>query len=207
LLAGLVRLAAAETLEIDEPWMTSGSNTGTVGSSAVTLTSSGDRWLGTFTNDSTLYARTDLFGSGAQLPGTRGDFASLTFGPGVSDRFEVSLSGPLLDPIFFIGDLDMAGASVTLSQSGATLTSNADGEWTGDTLTVLSGAPQKTTGAFATAQYTGLFEAGFTFAFDIEYPLGFSVDNLGIGIAAVPEPAVVLMLGGLLLLLARRARR
>ncbi len=206
-LAGTPGAAGALVLQIDEPWATAGPNTGTVGETAVTLTSSGDRWRSSFTDESPLFSRADLFGAGAQPAGTIGDFAVLSFGPGQSDLLQVEIAGPLLDPIFFLTDIDVVGATVTVTRGGAALVSNADGQWTGQTLTTLSGAPD-TVGAFATVRYAGLFEAGTSFGFEITYPGDFSVDTLGLGIVAVPEPTTASMLGALpLLLIARRAWR
>jgi hypothetical protein len=192
---GWAEQVGAVALQIDEPWNTSGANTGTVGGSALTATSDGDKWLATLSNnDVGLYARVDLFGAGAQPAGTIGDFFGLGFGPGETDSFTITLQGALVDPVFFIGDIDVIGASITAPAGGVNLTSNADGEWNGLTLNTLSGAPQGTAGAFGTVQYTGLFAANSTFTFLVDFtPQTFSFDTIGIGVAAVPLPTVAFM--------------
>ncbi len=179
LIAGLVGMSQAQAaaLQIDEPWQSTGSNTGTVDGAALTATAS--RWRGDFNNDTPLYARPDLWGANALPAGTIGDFFSFQFGANTSDTVTVTLNAALTNPIFYIGDLDVIGATVTVSSNGTNFTSNADGEWVGDTLNVLSGAPQETTGAFATVQYLGTFAAGESFVFDIDYGVDtFSSDNL-----------------------------
>jgi hypothetical protein len=202
--AGLVR---AGGVQIDEPWQTTGSNTGNVDGAALTATSAGDSWLATLNNnDTTLYQRADLFGSNA-IPGTIGDFFGLGFRPGDTDTFTITLNAPLTDPIIFIGDLDVVGSSVTVPTGAVNLTSNADGEWNGLTLTALRGAPDAT-GAFGAVLYPGTYAAGSEFVFNIDFsPTDFSFDTIGLGIAVVPVPAAVWLFGSALGLLGWVRRR
>lgn len=212
LAAGLIGMsqAHAAALQIDEPWQSTGSNTGTVDGAALTATAS--RWRNDFSNDTALYPRTDLWGTNALPAGTIGDFFSLQFGPNTSDTLTITLNAPLTDPIFYIADLDVIGSSVTVTgpTSGTNFTNNADSEWVGNTLNTLAGAPQERTGAFGTVQFLGTFAADDQFVFAIDYAADtFSSDNMAIGVGVIPLPPAVFLFGsalGLLGWVRRRAR-
>ena len=179
-------------LQVDEPWQSAGDNTGTVNGQPLTASSAGDRWRGEFSNDTALYPRTDLWGANALPDGTIGDFFSLNFRTNTTDTVTITLNGSLTDPIFYLGDLDVVGSSVTVSGpvAGTNFSNNADSEWTGNTLTTLAGAGQERTGAFGTVQFLGDFDAGASFVFDIDFDFDtFSSDNMGIGVGVIPIPA------------------
>ena len=212
LVAGLVGMSQAQAaaLQVDEPWETTGNNTGTVAGAPVTATSAGDRWLNSFNNDTALYPRTDLWGTNALPVGTIGDFFSLNFRANTTDTITITLGAPLTDPIFYIGDLDVVGSSVTVTgpTSGSNFTNNADSEWVGNTLTTLAGAQQERAGAFGTVQYLGTFAADNEFVFAIDYDFDtFASDNMAIGIGVIPLPPAVLLFGSALGLLGWLRRR
>ena len=204
-----VSQAQAAALQVDEPWQTSGDNTGAVNQSPLTAASAGDRWLGNFSNDTELYPRVDLWGANALPAGTIGDFFSFNFRTNTTDTITITLNGSLTDPIFYIADLDVVGSSVTVTGpvAATNFTNNADSEWTGSTLTTLAGAGQERTGAFGTLQFLGTFDAGTAFVFDVDYDFDtFSSDNMAIGVGVIPVPAAGWLFGSALagLLLARR---
>lgn len=183
-------------LQVDTPWMTSGTNSGSVGTTGVTATSSNNRWNSDFGDDRTFWGRMDLYGPLALDVGTPGDTFVLSFGPGTMDTLTIELSGSLMDPIFFINDIDIAGASVTVSPGGTAFFASTDGVWNGNTLTSVGGAPE-TLGAFGAVQYGGLHSAGssFTFQWDYSSTSGFSSEDIAIGIGLrVPEPHAALLL-------------
>lgn len=76
------------------------------------------------------------------------------------DTVTITLGGDLVDPILYISDIDIVGASVTFAPDGSFMTNSADGVWNGNTLTATSGANQGTPGAFGAVQYLGTFSAG-----------------------------------------------
>jgi len=201
--------AESIALQIDEPWMTSGANTGSVGSTAITATTLNDRWRAAFTNDATFWNQTGLYGELALDAATVGDGFVLSFGPGTSDTLTIELAGPLTDPILFINDIDIVGARVTVSPGGTTFFSNPQGSWNGNVLTaVAADAP----GTFAAVQYTGFHRAGtvFTLHWDYSETSGFSSEDVAASLAIrVPESraASLLMLTSLALLLGRSLHR
>ena len=96
------------TLQIDPPWMTSGVNTGSVGTTGITASVLNDRWgANGFVDDHPAYGSAG-FGV-LRLAGERGDFFTLNLGTGGrSETLTLTLDGPLEDPILFFSDLDMA---------------------------------------------------------------------------------------------------
>jgi hypothetical protein len=83
-----VRPAAAVpvVLQVDAPWQTSGPNTGSVGTSAVSASSANDRWWsGGFIDENVPYADASIFGSLA-LAGATGDGFVLEFTEGRRTR-------------------------------------------------------------------------------------------------------------------------
>ena len=200
---------AALTLQIDstgpnpDDWdENQATQTGSVGSTPVSATTTRLPWNGTFTNDNGSYSSSSLYGTLAQPAGTTGDFFNIRISEGDIFSTTVVLGGSLLDPIFYIGDIDAVDATVAFPSGGSIFQNNADGSFSGDTLTALSGAGQGTQGAFGAVQYTGLFAAGTEFKFDFSFDTNnFSAENVGLGIAArgvgvsaIPEPATVALL-------------
>ena len=201
-------LAHAGALQIDEPWQTSGANTGTVDGAAINAVSAGDKWDPILrNNDTTLYSRTDLWGSNALPAGNLGDFLGLDFGPNQTDVLTITLNGELTNPIFYIGDFDVIGTGVTVPDGGSNFFANADGQWNGNTLTTIN-AGEGFAGAFGSVQYLGTFAAGSEFVFDIDYDIGgFSRDLIGVGIGIIPIPPAMLLFGSALGLLGWARRR
>lgn len=184
--------AEAGALQIDEPWQTVGSNSGTVDASSLTASLQNDQWRGAFSDDTTLYSRPDLWGANALPAGVLGDFLSLTFQTNTDDTMTIVLGGALTDPIFFIGDLDVVGSSVTVTgpPGDRFYTNNVDSEWNGNVLTTLAGAGENRTGAFGAVRFIGDYAAGSEFVFAIDYQFDtFSSDNMGVGVGVIPIPA------------------
>jgi hypothetical protein len=195
------------TLDMDEPWNTTGENTGNVGTTAVAAESETDSFNSTFSSGAT-YGRSDLFGSLALPGGTTGDFFTFAYSQVAkdTDKITVTLGGPLSDPIFYITDIDVIGASVTVAPTPDLFTHNVDGMWTGNTLSAVS---SDSVGAFGAVQYLGLYDNGSPFTFDVDYtPDGPGQNDwVGIGIGVIPEPSSAALLAlGLLGLAAARKR-
>jgi hypothetical protein len=211
-LAWLPLDAHALVLQIDAPWNTTGPNTGSVGATPVTASLANDSWSASFGDELTFtYDWFDLLGSLAAPPGTVGDLFGLTFGPGDTEVLTLTLGAPLADPTIILVDLDAVGASVSVSAGADVFTVNFDGQWVGDTLTVLAGEEPGFAGAWAGVRYAGMAPAGtvFTLAFDYDGP-EFSVDHVLVGIhtTVVPEPGTGwLLCGAAALLAAGRGRR
>lgn len=210
LLAALVTgVVQAGPLQIDEPWQTTGSNTGSVDGVPLTATLQNDRWRGVFNADTTLYTRADLWFGNALPAGAVGDFFSLTFQDNTDDVMTLVLNGALTDPIFYFGDLDVVGSSVTVNGPAGDriYTNNADSEWNGNVLTTLAGAGQERTGAFGAVRFLGTYGPGSEFVFDIDYQFDtFASDNMAIGVAVIPIPAAAWLFASALGLLAWRRR-
>ena len=184
--------AQAAALQIDDPWQTAADNTGTVDASPITASLVNNRWRGDYSNDTNLYERTGLWGANALPVGTIGDFLSLTFQDNTDDVMTITLNGALTDPIFYFGDLDVVGSSVTVNGPDVdrVYTSNADGEWNGNVLTTLAGAGQERQGAFGAVRFLGSFAAGTEFVFEIDYDFDtFASDNMAVGVGIIPIPA------------------
>lgn len=184
--------AQAGALQVDDPWQTVGSNTGSVDGVSLTASLQNDQWRNVYSDDTTLYPRTDLWGANALPAGIVGDFFSHTFQANTDDTLTITLGGTLTDPTFFIGDLDVVGSSVTVTgPAGERIyTNNVDGEWNDNVLTTLAGAGEDRTGAFGAVRFIGDYAAGSEFVFEIDYQFDtFSSDNMGIGVGVVPIPA------------------
>jgi hypothetical protein len=185
-------VAQAGPMQVDEPWQTTGSNTGSVDGVPLTGTLQNDQWRGVFNADTTLYARPNLWFENALPTGTVGDFFSLTFQDNTDDVMTIVLNGTLTDPIFYFGDLDVVGSSVTVNgpPGDRIYTNNIDSEWNGNVLTTLAGAGQERAGAFGTVRFLGTYDAGSEFTFDINYQFDtFASDNMAFGVAVIPIPA------------------
>jgi hypothetical protein len=210
-LAWLPHDADALVLQIDTPWNTSGTNTGSVGTTPVTATTANDSWSASFGDELTFtYDWFDLLGALSAPPGTVGDLFALSFAPGDTEVLTLTLGAPLEDPTIILVDLDVVGASVTVSPGGDVFTANLDGQWAGDTLTVLAGEEPGFAGAWAGVRYAGVAPAGtvFTLAFDYDGP-EFSVDHVLVGVhtpAPIPEPGSGALLCGAVALLAAGRR-
>jgi hypothetical protein len=202
---------------------TSLTQTGLVGSTPVTVTTGDTAWNPTFTNDSTHYANTTVWGSLAQPAGTIGDFFNNTVQSGDLFDIAIQLGGPLLDPILYIGDIDAIGSAITFPSGGNTKVvysgqSPGAGAFVGDTLLHQVNSPTGTTsGTNGAIQYLGLFPTNhiFTLTFDFRN-IDLASENVGLGIAAtevvstnVPEPAALSLLcfGLIGTMLASRQRR
>lgn len=198
----VVSVVHAGALQIDEPWQTSGANTGNVDGAALSAVSAGDKWDPILrNNDVTLYSRADLWGTNALPVGTIGDFLGLDFGPNQTDVLTITLNDELIDPIFYIGDFDVIGTSVSVPDGGSNFFSNADGQWNGNTLLTIN-AGEGRAGSFGSVRYLGTFPAGKEFVFEIDYDVGgFSRDLIGVGIGVIPIPSAALLFGSALGLL------
>jgi hypothetical protein len=202
--------AQAGALQVDDPWQTAGSNTGTVDGVSLTATLQNDQWRSVYSNDTDLYPRTDLWGANALPAGIVGDFFSHTFQDNTDDTLTIVLGAALTNPIFFIGDLDVVGSSVTVNgpQGDRVYTNNADSEWNGNVLTTLFGAGEGRTGAFGTVLFLGTYAADSEFVFDINYQFDtFSSDNMAIGVGVIPIPAAAWLFASALGVLGWMRRR
>lgn len=195
-----------QILQINDPWSTTGSNTGTVGAAGTTATSATDKWnpLG-FIDENGSYTDVARYGPLALASGSFGDFLNLRLEAGDTDLVTIVFDIAVINPTFFIGDIDRDLASVTVSPGGTTFTSNTDASWSGDTLSAVTPAGIGGAGA---VQYLGTFAAGTPFTFSWDYTSTSGVaEGVVIGIAAVPEPAsAILLVGGLACLACRRQR-
>jgi hypothetical protein len=206
----LAAQAGADALQIDTPWQTSGSNTGRLG--ALGVSASASHWGSDFGDQSSIYANA-AFGALA-LAGTIGDFLriDLDLASARTDTLRITLSDPLVDPIFYVIDPDGVGATITVTPGGTVFTTNADSVWAGDVLTVTSGFIEGTAGGLAAVQYAGAFASGSVFTFALDYsavPAALQADSIGFGVAlAAPEPHAALLLAGAVLtsLISRRRR-
>ena len=185
--------ASAATLQVNPPWNTTGTNTGSVGSVAVSATAS-PRWGAAFGDQSTFYA-SSVYGALA-LPGQVGDFFRADVGTGttagLTTTITVTFLSAIQDPIFYLVDLNAVGGKVTVSPGGSLFTTTATASWSGNVLTMTSG-----TRADAAVEYQGAFATGsaFTFAIDYTGTSGISVDFIGLGIATpTPEPSLLALL-------------
>ena len=163
-------------------------HTGTVGTTSLSINSTNTPWRSTYNADAPLYGRTDLFGALAFTGSVAGDFFSMSFGGGQTDTITVTLSGPLMDPIFFIGDMDIVGSTLTIPAGWSSRTNNADSSYSGNVLTTNSGAVSNppTPGAWTAIQYSGLFGPGSTFQFIFDFSnASFSNDNVAFGIGVL----------------------
>lgn len=188
----------AATLQIGTPWQTSGSNTGTVGSAALTASSS--HWGPDFGDQSSVYG-SSAFGVLAQPGGTLGDFFRINLGASArTDTFTITFSDAIQDPVFYLIDLQGIGGTVTVTAGGTTFTHNADSTWNGNVLTVTNGYPSGGS-ASAAVQYQGAFAAGSVFTLQFDYSAvtsALQVDTIGIAIGTpLPEPTTSLLLGAL----------
>ena len=204
--------ASAVVLQISTPeaapnWNeNSATQTGFVGTTPVSVTTTNLPWNTTFGDESGFY-QSGGYGSLAQPAGTIGDFFNMAIADGDIWSTTVTLGGSLLDPIFYIFDIDAVNATVLFPSGGSVFEVNADGSFSGDTLTALSGFPN-TFGADAAVKYTGLFPANTAFLFQYDWNTGtdgsIQNENVGMGIAAtlqdtnnpvVPEPSTLMLLG------------
>lgn len=191
-----IATAAPLTLQLDLPWKTSGSNTGTVGAVSIVATSSGNRWESMPILDQS-YVSTSQFGTLSPPSGTVGDMFRMSYSGGAVDDLVITLNGALTNPVFLIVDIDLVGARVTATPSPSVLTNNADGFWSGSTLTATSGVVQGTSGAFGAIQYQGTLPAGTAITLHVDYTGATGgADFVGFGLyVLVPEPALFLLLG------------
>jgi hypothetical protein len=131
--------AAGATLQIDAPWQTSGSNTGSVGVAGLTATSA--HWGPDFGDQSGIYGNAG-FGALALPVGTIGDFFRINLGASArNDTFTIVFADPIQDPIFYLIDLQGVGGTVTVTGGGTTFTANADGVWNANVFSVTNGFP------------------------------------------------------------------
>jgi len=210
---GVCLLAAcqlhAAALQVDEPWQTTGSNTGTVGNAALTAVSAQNRWESEFrNNDIGVYTLVNAFGSNALPAGTIGDLFTLRVGPFLSDTFTITLNDAIIDPIFYFVDLDADGSSITVPDGGTNFTNNSDAQWNGNTLLKLSDLPMGSPGGFGAVKYLGTFGPQESFVFELDYDLdGFGSELIGIGVGVIPLPPALLLFGSALGALAWWRRR
>ena len=199
--------ASAAVLQINTPFtppdwnQNSATQTGTVGTAGVSITTNNLPWNTTFINDDALYS-SSLFGALAQPAGTVGDFATISASEGDIFTIEVSLGDALIDPIFYLVDIDTISATVAVPAGATTKVASADGSFAGDTLTHLVGGGD---GTFGAVQYAGLFPASSIFAFDFNFDTNnFSRELIALGIAGdnvrpdsmpVPEPGTLTLFG------------
>jgi hypothetical protein len=206
--------AQAFALHVNAPWNITGINTGTLRTVALVAVAANNHWGAAPIDDSDLYTRADLIGSLAAASPESGDFFVLSFGPGQTETLTITNDGSsaALNPVFVIGDVDIPGATVTVTDGGDLFTNNADALWTGNVLSVLSGSEQGTIGAWAAVQYNGFVNPGRSFTFLIDYTNAtFSADSMVIGVympgTVVPGPASGLLLVTALLSIGSRFRR
>jgi len=206
-LMSLSSFAQASVLQIFTPetapdWdETSAVQTGTVGGAGVSVQNTISTWNSTFNDERINYSDSGQFGSLAQPAGTSGDFFNIQVFNGAVFSTTVTLQDALLDPIFYILDIDTVGATAQFEPGGDLFQVNADGSFTGNLLTANSGLLEGTNGAFAAVQYNGLFGAGATFTFDFNFAVTSTIgnENIALGIATpdiapVPLPAAFPML-------------
>jgi hypothetical protein len=147
-------------------------------------------WRSVFKNDQAGLYTSGVFGNLAKPPGTIGDFLGLQFGNnGLTDTLTITLVGTLLNPVFFISDLDMASSTVTIPSGWSERTNHPDSTWCGDKLlTTLACDQCGSRGAFAAVLYAGVYGPGTTFQFQFDYTNSgtFSSDGVGFGITAGP---------------------
>ena len=204
--------ASAATLQIDAiappAWdAASATQTGTVGSTRVQATTTRLPWNGTF-NDETGSAYTNVaFGSLAQPDGTTGDAFNQAVRPGDVFDLAITFLDPILNPIFYIVDIDLIGATVGIEPGWSDIKLTADGVLSGNTLGTTSGALQGTPGASAAVQYMGSFDSGATFTFGWDFSavattggenIALAIGTLSGGVtppSPIPIPASGLLLG------------
>jgi len=197
------------TPDIAPDWDESSSTqSGLVGLTPVTITTTRTPWNTTFTNEWPGYSSVNYFGSLAQPAGTTGDFLNHHVSNGDIFTTKLKLGGSLLNPTIYVSDIDTVGAWVTYPSGGTSSWVNADGSFSGNTMTALSGAQQDTSGAFSAIQYTGLFPTDTEFLLSFNFDIDSVVvsENVAIGLAAVdvdqeepstavPEPATMALFG------------
>lgn len=207
---GAAQPAVSAVLRVDQPGQTSGPNTGSVGATAVSGSSANNLW-----RDPPFLGRNyfdPVWGSLA-LSGESGHMFGVVYASGLLDTFTITLNGPIQDPIFYFLDLDGPGATITVPSGGTTFVCQLDCAWSGDTATILLGAPgPQGTSGHAAVQYAGLYGAGSQFSFVFDYrglsPVGGDIVGIGLGTRlAEPSSGVLGALAAGSLFVASAARR
>ncbi|MCG8695629.1 MAG: PEP-CTERM sorting domain-containing protein [Minwuiales bacterium] len=200
--------ASAAVVQINTPqtppdWNeNSATQTGTIGSTPISVTTTNLPWNTTFNDENGLYAST-VFGSLVQPAGTTGDLFTLSIQEGDVFSVSVRFGGALLDPIFYIVDVNTVGAEMSFPSGGTTKEVSAAGTFVGDVLTHVAAGDRTD----AAVQYTGLFPANSEFVLGFDFDTNnFSRELIALGIAAtevmenggssdVPAPATLTLLG------------
>ena len=195
ILAVSVSAASAATLQIesDNPpnWdRLSTIQTGTVGDVRVEASTTLGVWNTTFNDENTIgYTREAYFGDLSQPAGTTGDQFNQAVRNGNLFTTSIMFLDEIVDPIFYILDIDLVGASVTFTGGWSSIHVSADGSLFENTITALSGVLQDpaTPGAHAAVQYAGTWSAGSTFDFlwDFTNAQASGGENVAIGIGTL----------------------
>lgn len=190
----------------------SSTQTGMVGTSPVTITTTRVPWNKTYIDEYGGYSSVGYFGALAQPAGTVGDFLNhhVLDVAATDNSFTTTftLGGALLNPTFYVSDIDSIGAWVDFPTGGTAHSANLDGSFSGDRLTALSGQTLGTNGASGAVQYTGTFNTGTVFSLNFDFNGDTTIigaENIGIGLAAedinggsssvVPAPGAFLLAG------------